>query len=144
MALCFITTMATVILRHKFPLQNYLGKSKPLLKYAAVTITTSGKQCIDQKWRRERKLPSNPNTCGVLTDKPDYSYLDGRPSELGMGMKERLDKQREYAKTIFTLSKEMDFAVERHNKLMQEEKEERQRLLDSKLKRKGHLLLKHK
>lgn len=42
----------------------------------------------------------NPNTSGILTDKPDYSYLDGRPAEIGMGMKRRLEKNREYAVSI--------------------------------------------
>jgi hypothetical protein len=44
-----------------------------------------------------RKLPVNPNTSGVLTDKSDYSYLDGRPAEIGLGVKRRLEKNREYA-----------------------------------------------
>jgi hypothetical protein len=39
----------------------------------------------------------NPNTSGILTDKPDYSYLDGRPAEIGIGVKRRLEKQKEYA-----------------------------------------------
>lgn len=36
----------------------------------------------------------------------------------------------------------MDFAVERHKQLKQQEEEEKQRILDSKLKPKGPLLLK--
>jgi hypothetical protein len=42
----------------------------------------------------------NPNTCGVLTDKPDYSYIDGRPAEIGVGVKRRLEKQKEFAVSI--------------------------------------------
>jgi hypothetical protein len=42
----------------------------------------------------------NPNTSGILTDKPDYSYLDGRPAEIGRGMKERLEKNKEYAVSV--------------------------------------------
>jgi hypothetical protein len=38
----------------------------------------------------------------------------------------------------------MDFAMERYKALMKEKEEERQRKLDSKLKPKGHLLLKPK
>lgn len=49
-----------------------------------------------------------------------------------------------FQKKIWTLSKEIDFAVERHKALVQEKKEERQRKLDSKLRPKGHLLLKSK
>jgi flagellar motility protein MotE (MotC chaperone) len=47
-------------------------------------------------------------------------------------------------KKILTLTKEIDFAVERHKALEQEKKQEYQRKLDSKLKRKGHLLLQPK
>jgi hypothetical protein len=49
-----------------------------------------------------------------------------------------------FQKKILTLTKEIDFAVERHKALEQEKKYERQRKLDSKLKRKGHLLLQTK
>jgi hypothetical protein len=47
-----------------------------------------------------------------------------------------------FQKKIWTLSKEIDFAVERHKALVQEKEEERQRKLDSKLKPKGYRLLK--
>lgn len=47
-----------------------------------------------------RKLPVNPNMRGVLTDKPDYSYLDGRPAEIGLGMKRRMEKNIEYAVSV--------------------------------------------
>jgi hypothetical protein len=49
-----------------------------------------------------------------------------------------------FQKKILTLTKEIDFAVERHKALELEKKQERQRKLDSKLKRKGHLLLQSK
>jgi hypothetical protein len=50
-----------------------------------------------------RKLPANPNTNGILTDKPDFSYLDGRPAEIGIGVKRRLEKQKEYAVSVDTI-----------------------------------------
>lgn len=49
-----------------------------------------------------------------------------------------------FQKKIWALSKEIDFAVERHKALLQEKEEERQRKLDSKLKPKGHHVLKSK
>jgi hypothetical protein len=49
-----------------------------------------------------------------------------------------------FQKKILALTKEIDFAVDRHKALEQEKEQERQRKLDSKLKRKGHLLLKPK
>jgi hypothetical protein len=49
-----------------------------------------------------------------------------------------------FQKKILTLTKEIDFAVERHKAVEEEKEQERQRKLDSKLKRKGHLLLQKK
>lgn len=36
------------------------------------------------KWRYARGLPRNPNTAGPLTDLPDYTFMDGRPTPLGV------------------------------------------------------------
>jgi hypothetical protein len=49
-----------------------------------------------------------------------------------------------FQKKIVALSKEMDFAVNRYKALEQQNMEQQQRLLNSKLKRKGHLLLQPK
>ncbi|CAG2062818.1 unnamed protein product [Timema podura] len=82
-------------------------------------------------------LCANPNGFGPLTNLPDFSYKDGRKTPLGVGQQARLLKQREFAKTVVKFCKEMDFAVERHNRLQKEEEQNRQRILDSKLKPKG-------
>jgi large subunit ribosomal protein L52 len=42
------------------------------------------------------------------------------------------------------MSKELDFAIERHDKLKVEKEQTRKKILESKLKPKGHLLLKNK
>lgn len=93
-----------------------------------------------QKWRGERGLPLNPNANGVLTDKADFSYVDGRPTPYGVGQKRRLLKQKDLLNKILTLSKEVDYAVERHQTKLAQEKLEKQRIIDSKLKPKGILL----
>lgn len=49
-----------------------------------------------------------------------------------------------FQKKILALTKEIDFAVDRHKAMREQEEEERRRKLDSKLKRKGHLLLQTK
>ncbi|PSN30383.1 39S ribosomal protein L52 [Blattella germanica] len=121
---------------------NCQSIARKLLTPSPVSVTSV--QCLHQGWRRERKLPQNPNASGILTDKPDYSFLDGRPTPLGMGVKRRMEKQNEYAKKIVMLSKEMDFAVKRYDKLLAEREESKQRKLNSKLKPKGYRLLKSK
>ncbi|XP_044269818.1 39S ribosomal protein L52, mitochondrial [Tribolium madens] len=99
---------------------------------------------LNQKWRQQRGLPLNPNSCGVLTDGPDYSFLDGRPTPYGVGQKKRIMKNQELTEQIIKLAGEIDFAVERHNKLTQEENNRKQKILDNKLKPKGVELLKKK
>lgn len=39
---------------------------------------------MDILWRRNRRLPKNPTSSGPLTDLPDYTYMDGRPTPLGV------------------------------------------------------------
>ncbi|XP_029175835.1 39S ribosomal protein L52, mitochondrial [Nylanderia fulva] len=96
---------------------------------------------LDQKWRAKRKLTDNPNKFGPLTNLPDYTFKDGRPTPLGIRQKARLDKQRDYAAKIVKLVGEVDYAVERHAKMQKEKEQRRQQILDSKLKPKGDLLL---
>lgn len=39
---------------------------------------------MDILWRQNRRLSKNPTSEGPLTDLPDYSYIDGRPAQLGV------------------------------------------------------------
>lgn len=107
-------------------------------------MSTSSTNCLDQKWRQQKGLPLNPNAQGVLTDSPDYTFLDGRPTPYGVRQRHRLEKQKEYAETVMKLSKELDFAVEHHKQKEIAETERRQQILDNKLKPKGLLLLRKK
>ncbi|XP_026825535.1 39S ribosomal protein L52, mitochondrial [Ooceraea biroi] len=96
---------------------------------------------LNHKWRWRQGLTSNPTTFGPLTNLPDYSFKDGRPTPLGTRQKTRMDTQKQYAERIVKLVSEIDYAVDRHARQQEEEKRERQRILDSKLKPKGDLLL---
>ncbi|KYN05655.1 PREDICTED: 39S ribosomal protein L52, mitochondrial [Cyphomyrmex costatus] len=98
-------------------------------------------QYLNQRWRQKRGLTANPNTFGLLTNLPDYTFKDGRPTPLGIRQKARLDKQRGYAAKIIKLVGEVDFAVERHARMQEKKKEEREGILKNKLKPKGDLLL---
>ncbi|XP_077274560.1 mitochondrial ribosomal protein L52 [Temnothorax americanus] len=98
-------------------------------------------QYLNQRWRQKRGLTANPNAFGLLTNLPDYTFKDGRPTPLGIRQKARLDKQRGYAARIIKLVGEVDYAVERHARLQKEKERETQQILDNKLKPKGDLLL---
>lgn len=98
-------------------------------------------QYLNQRWRQRHGLTTNPNAFGLLTNLPDYTFKDGKPTPLGIRQKTRLERQRKYAAKIIKLAGEVDYAVERHARLQEKEKEERQKILNNKLKPKGDLLL---
>jgi hypothetical protein len=50
-------------------------------------ICTSSINFLDQRWRKKMKLPKNPNAEGPLTNLPDYTYMDGRVTPLGVSFK---------------------------------------------------------
>ncbi|XP_022232232.2 39S ribosomal protein L52, mitochondrial [Drosophila obscura] len=109
-------------------------------RYVAVTAT----RAIDQKWREDKGLPENPNAFGPLTNLPDYTFLDGRPTPLGSNQNKRLLRQQEIATKIVELSGELEFAKQRHERQRIAAATEKQRIIENKLKPKGHLMLKQK
>ncbi|XP_035912264.1 39S ribosomal protein L52, mitochondrial isoform X2 [Anopheles stephensi] len=91
-----------------------------------------------------KKCVRNPNKSSPLTHLPDYTFMDGRVTPFGANQKKRIVQQRAIAQQIVTLSKEVDFAVERHKRQKAEAEESKRKLLAEKLIPKGHLLLKKK
>lgn len=96
---------------------------------------------MDKKWREENNLCKNPNAFGPLTNLPDYTFMDGRPTPLGVRQMKRILVQRDIANKIVTFSKELDFAKERCIKLKKEDADRKESIIKNKLKSKGHLLL---
>ncbi|XP_036332335.1 39S ribosomal protein L52, mitochondrial [Rhagoletis pomonella] len=99
-------------------------------------------RALDQKWREQKGFPGNPNAFGPVTNMPDYTFLDGRPTPLGSNQKRRIKKQQEIAAKIVTLNSELDFAKRRYARIQAERKAEKENVIKSKLKPKGHLMLK--
>ncbi|XP_063701323.1 large ribosomal subunit protein mL52 [Culicoides brevitarsis] len=93
-------------------------------------------------WRKEAGLEQNPTSFGPLTNLPDYTYMDGRPTPLGVRQKGRVMKQREYAGKIVQYIGELNFAKQRYQENINAAIQTRQEILKNKLKPKGHLLLK--
>ncbi|XP_076352546.1 mitochondrial ribosomal protein L52 isoform X1 [Tachypleus tridentatus] len=92
-----------------------------------------------RKWRERNEEAPNGNEFGPLTDNPDWSYADGRMGRLGKGQKRRLVEQEGYARKVVQLLKEVDFAVEREANIRKDAEEQRQKLLEKKLKPKGNI-----
>lgn len=110
----------------------------PQYKHFSLTTTS----LLNQKHRKERGLPLNPNASGTLTDSPDFSYLDGRITPLGQGQRRRILRDEEVKFKVIALSKEIDFAIERYKQLQIEEENQKRQIIDRKLKPKGMALLK--
>ncbi|KAJ8919494.1 hypothetical protein NQ315_002115 [Exocentrus adspersus] len=66
---------------------NRLGSSTLRLHIQSKYINTTTPLLLIQKWRKQRGLPLNPNATGVLTDAPDYTFLDGRLTPYGVRQK---------------------------------------------------------
>ncbi|XP_031849875.1 mitochondrial ribosomal protein L52 [Nomia melanderi] len=104
-------------------------------------LHTSSVTCLNVDWRKKKGLPINANSTGPLVNFPDFSYKDNRPTPYGIRQLKRIKKHQEYVSKIMTLTGEIDYAVERHAKLLKQQEVKRQKILDSKLKQKGKLLI---
>nr|XP_033324000.1 39S ribosomal protein L52, mitochondrial [Megalopta genalis] len=111
--------------------------------FASITngFHLSSAQYLDQRRREKKGLPANPNVYGPLITLPDFSYRDNRPSPYGSNQLKRILKHQNYMKRVEKLVGEVDYAVERHSKLLKEKEERKQEILNRKLKPKGQLLL---
>ncbi|XP_076176808.1 mitochondrial ribosomal protein L52 [Ptiloglossa arizonensis] len=105
---------------------------------------TSSVTFLNQQWRRTKGLVKNPNSYGPLVNLPDYSFKDNRPVPYGSKQFQRIKKHQEFGKRILKLVGEIDYAVEKHAKLLKQKEETKQQILDGKLKPKGQLLLMNK
>ncbi|XP_078052743.1 mitochondrial ribosomal protein L52 [Augochlora pura] len=104
-------------------------------------LHTSSAKYLNQYRRQQKGLPTNPNVNGPLVTLPDFSYRDNRPSPYGANQWKRIIKHQDYMKKVEKLVGEVDYAVERHKYLLKKKEEKRQKILDSKLKPKGQLLI---
>ncbi|KAJ8713688.1 hypothetical protein PYW07_014058 [Mythimna separata] len=118
-------------------LKNLAIASQTHLIYRALSTSTA---VCSKQWRVQHGLSLNRNAEGVLTDTPDFTYLDGRPTPLLQKQKKRILRQREFASKIVELCSEIDFAKERHNYLQAAKEDERKSIIANRLKPKGTAL----
>ncbi|XP_053972768.1 39S ribosomal protein L52, mitochondrial [Hylaeus volcanicus] len=113
-------------------------------KNVATTVNgfhSSAATYLNQYWRKMKGLSPNPNKNGPLVNLPDYSFRDNRPVPYGQNQFKRFQKQQEHAKRIVQLVGEIDYAVEKHAKMIKQREETVQKILNSKLKPKGQELV---
>ncbi|XP_021371298.1 39S ribosomal protein L52, mitochondrial-like [Mizuhopecten yessoensis] len=59
-------------------------------------------------WRIKQGKAMDGSTYGPLTDLPDYTYLDGRPTPLSRGQLRRREENKEMAKHVMKMMTELD------------------------------------
>lgn len=64
--------------------KTYLKNLLILVKNVRLIYATRTPLLVDQKWRREKKLSLNPNKESPLTYLPDFTYMDGRSTPIGV------------------------------------------------------------
>jgi len=62
-----------------------------------ITIYSRFLQLFKLIYFSRQGLTSNPNTSNPLTNLPDYSFKDGRPTPIGVRQLARMETQRKYA-----------------------------------------------
>ncbi|XP_046549426.1 39S ribosomal protein L52, mitochondrial-like [Haliotis rubra] len=87
-----------------------------------------------QKWRLEQGLAADNTRYGPLTDMPDYSYLDGRPTPLSKGQVQRRRRRIGIAKRIKFLVGEMNEARENYALKQKEEVTQNEEAVKKRLK----------
>ncbi|XP_050667243.1 39S ribosomal protein L52, mitochondrial [Leptidea sinapis] len=110
-------------------------------RYTAFTRSiTCTSVSLTKQWRLSKGLSANKNAEGILTDGPDYTFLDGRPTPLLKKQKARMEQHQQYAARIVQLCSEVDFAKTRYANKIQAAQDERDNILRNRLKPKGKLL----
>ncbi|PIK58047.1 putative 39S ribosomal protein L52, mitochondrial [Apostichopus japonicus] len=108
-------------------------KSHPAFVHSSATCSAG------TKWREENNLPRSGNEYGPLTDRPDWSYADGRPSPPSKGAIKRKQQQEELAIRIDQLAEEVLMAKENYQRSLQATADEEVKRQRRQLKPKGEL-----
>ncbi|CAI9744171.1 Hypothetical predicted protein [Octopus vulgaris] len=101
-------------------------------------ITTSSAAYVGSKHRFSKGEAANNSSYGPLVDLPDYTYLDGQPSELSQRQGLRRTKRIELASKVSTYIAEMMEAKKVHQIKQEQKTQEREELIRSQLKPKVH------
>ncbi|GAB6032601.1 hypothetical protein CHUAL_011489 [Chamberlinius hualienensis] len=101
----------------------------------AAHIHTCAAFCAGKRWREMNNMCRPGREDGPTVDGLDWTYVDGREPILNVGRIKRAQEQIQICKTIMRLTKEVDTIVADYENGVEEAKLEKQRKLDSRLKR---------
>ncbi|KAK3086678.1 hypothetical protein FSP39_021803 [Pinctada imbricata] len=77
---------------------------------------TCNKEGYGYKWRLSSGQARDNTKYGSLTDGPDYTYLDGRPTPLSKGQMKRREERINTTNKVMQLLKEVDYAKDNFQK----------------------------
>ncbi|GAB1599567.1 hypothetical protein Ahia01_000234000 [Argonauta hians] len=98
------------------------------------SLGTTPALCAGSKYRFSQGKATNNSSYGPLTDLPDYSYLDGRPTELSMCQNRRREKRIEMASRVVRYIKELTDAKKIHQQRLELKSQQQQQQLQKQLK----------
>ncbi|XP_033755586.1 39S ribosomal protein L52, mitochondrial-like [Pecten maximus] len=130
--------------RHCFNKVNHLIIPREAARNLSSTSVTCKHFCAEWKkskfggeWRIKQGKAMDGATYGPLTDLPDYTYLDGRPTPLSTGQLRRREMNKEMAKNVMQMMGELEF-------IQKTSEEKRQKKKDREIKTKNMLSFKPK
>nr|XP_054763473.1 39S ribosomal protein L52, mitochondrial-like [Lytechinus pictus] len=106
---------------------------RPTVRY----LSNSSSCLAGKKWRESQGLGRSGNEYGPLTDNPDWSFADGRPSPPQPHQLRRKEEQRELAEQIDVLSKEILQGKVKYQEKMKGERRKEELRVGMRLKPKG-------
>ncbi|TRY57486.1 hypothetical protein DNTS_014232 [Danionella cerebrum] len=107
------------------------------------TVRPFSSTCVTQagrKWRLENGLALSGSEYGPMTDLPDWSFTDGRPTPPMKGQVRRQKEREEFARRTVNLNAEMDTGMRKWHESLEAKKHNHELLKASTLKPKGELL----
>lgn len=108
--------------------------SRTLFAIYSRSLTSTAAIFAGSKWRYDQGKAENNSSYGPLTDLPDYTYLDGRPTELSTCQTRRQQKRIALASRVMLLISEMKQGQENYQYRLGLAEKERKEIVQKRLK----------
>ncbi|ELT93178.1 hypothetical protein CAPTEDRAFT_201398 [Capitella teleta] len=79
------------------------------------SLSLSASCCVGRQWRMERGLPPKGNEYGPLTEIPDWSYADGRPTPIHKGELRRRERNKVLMTSVVEMLDDMKTGKKIHS-----------------------------
>ncbi|XP_048731154.1 39S ribosomal protein L52, mitochondrial-like isoform X2 [Ostrea edulis] len=114
---------ATKMLREICSVRSFSTSAWRLHRFKSQKINLA--KGFGSKWRLANGKALDGKKYGPLTDLPDYTFLDGRPTPLTRKQQQRLAEKKQVAARVDELLGELNFAKERYREQMKNKQTEK-------------------